>query len=100
MRREVVEFLSLGPLPPSGSADETQVERLGQALNKVVPPVSEEEAVALAFAFGPDECFGLAWKMLHLIESAPEGTPVGKLPVNDNEWMKRLRDRAQRAGDY
>ncbi|MDX2851185.1 hypothetical protein [Actinacidiphila glaucinigra] len=33
--------------------------------------MTDEEAHALAGCFGDDECFGVAWVLLHLIETAP-----------------------------
>jgi hypothetical protein len=97
VRNEVTEFLALGPLPPSRSADETHLTRLTEALMRISAPVSEEEAILLASAFGPDECFGLAWTLIHLIESAPGGAPLDRIPMIDNEWIRLLRERAGRA---
>jgi hypothetical protein len=59
--------------------------------------VSGEEAGALARLFGPDDCFGLAWTLVHLIESAPEY--LDHLPVHENEWISRLRATAN-SGTY
>jgi hypothetical protein len=95
MRKEVADFLSLAPLPSSGEADEDQIGRLADALANILPPVSREEAAQLASAFGPDECFGLAWTLLHLIESAPGGAPLA-LIQKDNEWVRLLHERAER----
>jgi hypothetical protein len=44
--------------------------------------------------FGPDDCLGLAWTLLHLIETAP-GWPVESALVGlEGEWIDRLRERA------
>jgi hypothetical protein len=46
--------------------------------------------------FGPDDCYGVAWTLLHLIESAP-GWPLHDcLQDIRNEWTERLRLRAER----
>ena len=45
--------------------------------------------------FGPDDCFGLAWTLLHLIETAP-GWPVESALVDlESKWIDRLRERAE-----
>jgi hypothetical protein len=97
IRREVHDFVDMGSLPDSHEADEAHVARLEIALMKISPPVSEEEAVLLAAAFGPDECFGLAWTLVHLIESAPRGAPIHRIPISDNQWIRLLRERAGRS---
>jgi hypothetical protein len=97
VRNEVTEFLALGPLPPSRSADERHLTRLTEALMRISIPISKQEAVLLASAFGPDECFGLAWTLIHLIESAPGGAPLDQIPETNNEWIRLLRERAGRA---
>ena len=97
MRPEVEAFLALAPLPASRDADEQELQKLTDALMRISPPVSREEAIRLAGAFGPDECFGLAWTLIHLVESAPGGTPLDALPVSDNEWLTVLRERSTRS---
>lgn len=96
VRPEVIEFLALGPLPTSRDADEAHLTRLTETLARIAAPVSEEEAVLLAASFGPDECFGLSWTLIHLIESAPGGAPIGRIPASDNEWIQLLRERSGR----
>jgi hypothetical protein len=44
--------------------------------------------------FGPDDCFGLGWTLLHLIETAP-GWPIkAVLDGSQGEWIDRLRERS------
>ena len=41
-------------------------------------------------AFGPDSCYGVAWLLLHLIETAPH-CPIEEPPADDaNEWIRRI----------
>jgi hypothetical protein len=64
-------------------------------LSKVQIPVTDKEACAMVRLFGPDDCFGLAWTLLHLIETAP-GWPVdGALNGLQGGWIVRLRQRAE-----
>lgn len=44
--------------------------------------------------FGQDDCFGLAWSMLHLIETSPNWPLADVLSDFSNEWIYRLRERA------
>ena len=46
-------------------------------LESVAKPVTDDEAAALAQLFGPGDCFGLAWTLVHLVESAPRVAPTG-----------------------
>jgi hypothetical protein len=97
VRSEVIHFLALGPLPDEAAAAKTIAVHQG-ALEAIPEPVTDAEAVALVTCFGRDECFGLAWTLLHKIESAP-GWPLHSV-INDGhgEWVELLRDRAARSG--
>ncbi len=69
---QVQEFLRLGrPLPSeednSEEGDEA-FEELTEALHAIEKPVTNDEAALLIECFGDDECFGLAWTLLHLVE--------------------------------
>ena len=96
MRKEVQELVNMGPLPDCGTVAEEQLKMYESLLSRVTPPVSNDEARNLVCLFGPDDCYGLAWTLLHLIESAP-GWPLHDcLKDTSNEWTKRLRLRAER----
>jgi hypothetical protein len=98
MRPEIKRLLQLGPLP---SEDDPSVEKLRLMeceLRSISKPVTDDEARALMTLFGPDDCFGAAWSVLHLIESAP-GWPVRDCLIGgESEWVATLRDRAFRGG--
>ena len=95
MRKEVQELSNLGPLPDCETVEEEQLNRYESLLSRVAPPVSDAEARCLVHLFGPDECYGLAWTLLHLIETAP-GWPLHDcLQDTDNPWSERLRLRAE-----
>lgn len=98
VRKEVAEFVAMGPLPAENDpdSDEHDLSRRQSALEAIQRPVTEDEAVALIGCFGPDGCFGLAWTLLHLIETAPD-TPVHFKPQEpSNEWVRQLWERWQR----
>jgi hypothetical protein len=95
-RETVAAFVELGPLPDS-AAPEEQIALHEELLKKIEAPVTDEEAALLLSCFGPDDCYGLAWTLLHLIESAPGGVRLlSEPPSSANEWIRRLWARANR----
>lgn len=96
LRDTVAEFVKLGPLPDSAAPEET-IFKHEELLLKIQAPVTDEEASQLISCFGPDDCYGLAWTLLHLIESAPgEGPLREKPPASANKWVQLLWARAHR----
>lgn len=90
MRREVIKFVKLGTLPDS-NAPEDKIAAHQIALSKIKRPVTDSEAKQLLKCFGPDDCFGLAWTLLHLIESAPSGIPIKSEPAEfENDWKNNF----------
>jgi hypothetical protein len=95
MQQVISALLGLGPLPSSEAATVPTMQAFEDQLSKVRTPITDEEASALVKLFGPDDCFGLAWTLLHLIETAP-GWPVEvALDGLKGEWIVRLRERAE-----
>ena len=88
----------MGPLPASDSAEPEEVDRYAALLKEMAPAVSDEEARALVSLFGPDDCFGLAWTLVHLIETSPSW-PLYDALSSDNEWHLLLRESTERAGE-
>lgn len=95
MRQVVLDLVQLGTLPAGDAADVSEIELFERALGAITKPVSNDEARAMVKLFGADDCFGLAWTMLHLIESAPGWPLQDSLDRSDNEWVQRLRIRAK-----
>jgi hypothetical protein len=94
MQQAISALLVLGPLPSSAAATVPTMQAFEEQLSNVQTPITDEEASALVKLFGPDDCFGLAWTLLHLIETAP-GWPVESALVGlEGEWIDRLRERA------
>jgi hypothetical protein len=95
IREEVRAFADLGPLPPENTASESDIRQAQQRLEAIKRPVSRDEVVLLIESFGQDTCFGLAWTLLHLIESGPNPA-VRTEPTDDaSEWIKLLWRRTQ-----
>jgi hypothetical protein len=96
VRPEVLHFAALGPLPESSVATEDDLNHRAAILVAIKPPLNRDEADILLTCFGPDECFGMAWTLLHLLETTPGGAVLA-LPAHDaNEWVRLLWDRAHR----
>jgi hypothetical protein len=95
IRQSVADFLAAGGLPGEDDPQEA-IERAQELLERVEAevPVTDEEAQALARGFGIDDCFGLAWTLLHVIETAPRPLPADYLADSHNEWVERLHLRA------
>jgi hypothetical protein len=94
IREPIRELLRLGPFPRETSTTPDQVRDYQGLLEQVSPPLNDQEAKELLSVFGEDDYFGLAWTLLHLIETAPSG-PISSPPdPADNEWARRLWVRA------
>lgn len=95
MQQAICDLLRLGPFPSSAAVAASTIQAIAEQLTKVQTPITDDEACALLKLFGPDDCFGLAWTLLHLIETAP-GWPVhDALDSIQGEWAERLRERAE-----
>jgi len=94
MRQPIQDIAKLGPLPNSASANISKLESFQKLLTQIEQPVTDDEARLLSKLFGPDECFGLAWTLLHIIETAPGWPLRDVLSDVDNEWIFRMKKRA------
>lgn len=70
------------------------MDRRVAQLESISKPVTEQEAAALVTCFGPDDCYGVAWTLLHLIETSPHQVLKTKPALDANEWHHRLYDGA------
>ena len=96
MRESVIQFISLGRLPDEEVAEVAQLQEFEVALKNIERPVSNQEAVALLSSFptGEHSCFGLAWSLLHLIETAPGWPPQEARQQESTPWIKTMLERA------
>ena len=97
VRDAIRQLVKAGPFPASRDATIEQVDLYESLIKQVTRPISLDEARALLRVFGPDDFFGVAWTVLHLIET----TPLTSLeyPPEDisNEWIQFLWQRRRRA---
>lgn len=94
-RPSVRRLAELGPLPDE-QADESRIAAHERALRDITPPVNADEAALLVTLFGPDDCYGLAWTLLHLVESTPQLALTEEPAADGNLWLHRLWQRAER----
>ncbi len=99
MRDEIRQLLMLGPLPDA-SADPDIIGTYESLLRRISPPLTDEEAKALITLFPADDdtCFGLVWRLVHLIETAPHWPLAECLQDVHKPWILHLRGAAERAG--
>ncbi|GGU65769.1 hypothetical protein GCM10010274_63010 [Streptomyces lavendofoliae] len=96
VRREVEDLIGAGPLP-SEDASEEEIAEAQRLLDNITAPVSDEEAQALSACFGPDNCYGLSWTLLHLIETAPGAQSASYSRNVENLWVQLLTARVEAA---
>lgn len=96
VRSEVLRLVALGPLPDASQATESDLKLRAEIIEAIHPPISREEADALLGCFGGDDCFGIAWTLLHLLETTPGGAVRDAPRPDANEWVHRLWARAHR----
>lgn len=96
IRSEVSEFVANGPLPGEDAGVQT-VARAQALLERIQPPLTDDEAHALAVSFGPDDSYGLGWSLLHLIESAPGARTADYSSAPRSQWTELLQARVTEA---
>jgi hypothetical protein len=97
MRPEAQAFVADGPLP-DWDAEEDEIDRRVRQLGAIARPVPAEEARAPAGCFGPDDCYGVAWTPLHLIETGPDPVFTVRPGADAGECPHRLWQRAVNGG--
>src|SRR5262245_47171618 len=93
MQAAVQKLSQLGTFPSSANPDTAKLQEFQDILSSVKDPISDDDARALVQLFGSDDCFGLAWTLLHLIETAPNWPLEDCLRNTGNEWVNRLKER-------
>ena len=90
VRAQVRAFAELGPLPAEDTVEQDDLEERERLLHRISGPVTDDEARLLMDCFGVDNCYGLAWTLLHLIETAPTFRVDVEPRAGANEWVVRL----------
>lgn len=94
IRSEVTLLAKLGRLPSEGlTTDPELILQYQELLKQIQPPVTLDEAGVLLQIFGSDECYGLAWTLLHLVETAPGWPDNDLIKDADSKWLESLKKR-------
>jgi hypothetical protein len=99
MRESVTRLVSKGQMPPEASASEEAVDELYAFINAIQPPVSDDEAKALFNVYPATEetCYGIAWTLLHLIETCPNVCSIVNAVPEGNPWVQQMKERCERS---
>lgn len=97
VRPEVAELIALGPFSSSKDVKVDIIDHQAELLKRIDRPVTDEEARELVKLFGPDDYFGVAWTLLHQIETAPNWPLMDCLTDESNEWIAHLKERIENA---
>lgn len=87
LRPAVVALLDAGQLP-SEDAEVASIAKFERLITAIEEPLNRAEATELLAVFGIDDCYGLAWTLLHLIEASD--FEFRAAPDEENEWVQRL----------
>jgi hypothetical protein len=93
IRDEIRDLVKLGPFPASRDVVVAVMNKQEELLRRITPPLTDDEARQLVKLFGPDDYFGAAWTVLHLVESTPHWPLADSLSDTSNEWIIRLKER-------
>jgi hypothetical protein len=99
MRSNVQRIAELGSLPAEGSDTPPElIDLYADLIANAERPITDEKAGALIRLFGEDDCYGVAWSLLHLLETVSDQSMLALL--NDLEdtngwWISLLRLRAR-----
>ena len=102
MRDVVSKLASMGRLPDEDSAEQADLDERVALLDEVgLERLSRDEVLALLPLFPADDntCFGLAWTLLHIIESSPDWPIWDALDAIGGEWAETLTIRLASAGE-
>lgn len=100
LRASVAELVVLGPVPTDDQAgvDPSRADRWESLIGAVhlQGAVTDAEATALVRLLSEDgsDSFGVAWALVHVVESAPAWPLWGALEQLDGPWADVLRRRA------
>ena len=100
MQPSVRTIRDLGRLPDS-EVDEATIKPWDDALTAIERPVTDAEAAALmnALPTREDDCYGLAWTLLHHAETAPGyGRELVEGAAPTGYWKDLLLARLRNAG--
>jgi hypothetical protein len=100
-RNSVERLVAMGPMPgDTVDVGEDVIATWTRGLDELEGPLTDDEPVALLSCFPPDNStvYGLAWTLLHAIETAPYGPTLTSALDDRSWWLSYLQQRAIRSG--
>ena len=94
MQPAVEELMKLGALPCSQNTNLAKLEKFQNLLNEIEKPISDDEARALILLFGPDDCFGICWALLHLMK-LPQAGQLMIASMKQESMDRSVKERAK-----
>lgn len=67
IRNEVIELKNLGVMP--NHDDDSVIEKIENLLDSLAGTICKDEGEILILIFPKESCYGLEWRLLHLIVS-------------------------------
>jgi len=100
LRYQIERLVGLGRMPSEREATSEVVARYEAAIEALPGRATDDEAIALLKLFPGDHSslYGLAWTVLHFVETAP-GWPIAGALDNRSWWVQVLRERATKCND-
>jgi hypothetical protein len=97
MRDEVRLLIERGQLPSESVGDQEFWTPWEEAVRALTSPATDEEALAVleVLPSGEDSSYGLAWHIVHFVETAP-GWPLPGALDDRSPWVVFLRERWER----
>jgi len=98
LRPEVLTLAAFAPLAPEDDWEVDDIDAFAAAIEAVHPPITAEEREALLPVFScshEDSVYGVAWGVLHLLESSPSDGWQERLDTAGHPWLELLTIRHQ-----
>jgi hypothetical protein len=93
--------MSMGAMPDDTvDIGEAELSNWNAAIVALPVPLTDDEAIGLLNCFPADDglVFGVAWSLLHAVETAPYGPHLLSQLDQRSPWRAILWERASRAG--
>jgi hypothetical protein len=97
-RPAVLRLAALGQLPHELDITDADLRERETLIDSLEPPASDEEERLLLPLLGEGTCWGLAWGVVHLVESSPSWPDWEGVRVLPAEWREMLWANAIAAG--
>ena len=98
IRPELTALRDFGVSLSASRLDDEKLAKAEMLLNSLDEQevLNADELAILVSLFGEDDCYGLAWTMIHIIEKSPMWLPSEFPLITGNRWHNLLLERASR----